>query len=238
MRFPGFRSNVIPLLALLILFAPAVPARADLSLGFSNGLTGWTTAGDSGTVTASGGQATIAESTFASETDLFLNFTVPTGAQSLQFTLNSVFADSTLAANNANGYLPDSFGASLLNPTTLASLVPTVDPTTDSFYTRDVVDGVTQGLAANGVTVSSLPGSLALISVDLSSLNLDGQTAEILFRLTGGTDPSSSSTVTLSDVNVLTQSTVTVPEPNSFILAVLGIVSWIGYRRFHMRPAA
>ncbi len=245
MRFPGFRSNVIPFLALLILFAPAVPARADLSLGFSNGLTGWnlpdngvTTQGDPGTVTLSGSQATITESVFASETDLTMNFTVPTGAQSLQFTLNSVFADSTLAANSANGYLPDSFGASLLNPSTLASLVPTVGPSTDSFYTRDVVDGVTQGTAASGVSVSTPSGSLALVTVDLSSLNLDGQTAEILFRLGGGTDHESSSTVTLSDVNVLTQSTVPVPEPNTFIMAMIGVVSWIGYRLSQMRSAA
>ncbi len=232
MRFRRFRSNVIPFLALLILFAPAVPARADLSLGFSNGLTGWTAAGDSGTVTATGGQATLAESTFAAETDLYMNFTVPTSATFLQFTLVSVAPDSTLA----DGYFPDAFGASLLNPNTLLPLVPTVNPTTDSFYTRDVVAGVTQGQAATGVTVSNPPGVLGLISLDVSSLT--GQTAEILFRLTGGTDPYSSTTVTLSDVNVLTQSTIVVPEPNSFITAALGIVSWIGYRRLHMRSAA
>jgi len=207
-----------------------LPARAGQILGFPNGLTGWSTAGDSGTVTASGGLATIAESTFALETDLFVSFTVPTGAQSLQFTLNSVFADSTVADNNANGYLPDAFGASLLNPNTLASLVPTVDPTTDSFYTRDVVDGVTQGLAANGVTVSSPPGSLALISVDLSSLGLDGQTAQVFFRLIGGTDPSSSSTVTLSNVIVNTAGSA-VPEPGTFMLASLAILCCVGYGR-------
>ncbi len=223
MLFRHVRLNIIPIFVLFMLFPPSISARAGTILGFPNGLSGWSTAGDAGTVTASGGQATITESTFASETDLFLNFTVPTGAQSLQFTLNSVFADSTVADNNANGYLPDAFGASLLNPNTLASLVPTVDPTTDSFYTRDVVDGVTQGSAANGVTVSTPPGSLALISLDLSSLNLDGQSAEILFRLIGGTDPLSSSTVTISNVIVNTAGPA-VPEPSSIISGLTGML--------------
>jgi len=212
---------------MLTLLTIGLPARAGQVLGFPNGLSGWSTAGDAGTVTASGGLATITESTFASETDLFLNFTVPTGTQSLQFTLSSVFADSTVANNNANGYAPDAFGASLLNPNTLAPLVPTVDPTTDSFYTRDVVDGVTQGLAANGVTVSSSLGSLALISVDLSSLNLDGQTAEVFFHLIGGTDPSSSSTVTISNVIVNTAGSA-VPEPASIICGLTGILFLAG----------
>ena len=101
--------------------------------------------GDSGTVSAAGGLATVAESQFAIETDLFLSFTVPTGASSLQFSLNSVSADSTVADNTANGYTPDSFGVSLLDPNTGMSLVQTVNMTTDSFYTRDIVDGVTRG---------------------------------------------------------------------------------------------
>ena len=233
---------ILSLLALCVLVA-GTPARGDLVLGFPNGLTGWTTPdsspnpamGDPGTVTASGGQATIAESTFASETDLFLTFTVPSGVQSLQFTLNSVSPDSTVDNNNANGYLPDSFGASLLNPSTLASLVPTTDPTTDSFYTLDVVGGVTQGQAADGVTVSGGAGVLAVVSVDLSSLNLTGQTAEILFRLVGGTDPASSSTVTLSDVTVIGASSV--PEPGTFILGVLGVLCVSGYQWRNRRTA-
>lgn len=215
------------------LVASGSSARGDLVLGFPNGLTGWSTAGDAGTVSSSGGLATISESAFATETDLFLNFTVPTGAQSLQFTLVSVFADSTQAENEANGYLPDAFGASLLNPNTLSSLVPTVDQTTDSFYIRDVVDGVTQGQAASGVTVSSLAGTLGVISVDLSSLALDGQTAQILFRLSGGTDPDSSSTVTLSDVKVIA-GTSAVPEPASIITGLTGmliVAGIVGMRR-------
>jgi len=211
-------------------------ARADLSLGFSNGLTGWnlpdngvTTQGDPGTVTLSGSQAIITESVFAAETDLTRTFTIPTAATFLQFTLVSVAPDSTLADNLANRYFPDAFGASLLNPNTLLPLVPTVNPTTDSFYTRDVVDGVTQGQAASGVTALSAAGALAVVSVDISSLGLAGQPAEVLFRLTGGTDPSSSTTVTLSDVTVT--GAIAVPEPSTFLLACLGMVCLASGRR-------
>jgi hypothetical protein len=221
------RSSILPVLFVLGVFLAAAPVRADTVLGFPNGLAGWSTAGDSGTVTAAGGLATIAESTFASETDLFLTFTIPSGAERLQFTLNSVAPDSTVENNTNNGYLPDAFGASLLNPTTLVSLVPTVDPTTDSFYTRDVVEGVTQGQAAPGVTVTSPPGVLNVISVDLSSLNLAGQDAEILFRLVGGTDPDSSSTVTIS--NVILTGGAAIPEPGTLVLVVLGGLLSGGY---------
>ena len=112
-------------------------------------------------MTASGGLATITESTFASETDLYLNFTVPSGTQSLQFTLNSVFADSTLANNNANGYLPDAFGASLLNPE-YAGLARANGRSDNRLFLHKGHSGgaFTRELAANGVTVSSSPGSL------------------------------------------------------------------------------
>jgi hypothetical protein len=227
MQCRRYRCTALATLAVLGLSLAGSSARADQILGFPNGLVGWNTAGDSGTVTAAGGLATIAESNLAAETDLFLAFTIPSGAQSLQFTLNSVAPDSTVANNNANGYLPDAFGASLLNPSTLASLVPTVDVTTDSFYTRDVVDGVTQGQAAMGVTVTSPPGILALVSVDLSALNLGGQSAEILFRLAGGTDPASASTLTLSNVTLIGGAAV--PEPGTLVLGVLGGLISGGY---------
>jgi hypothetical protein len=235
MRCLRCRYGFIVTLAVLVLTMAGSTARADQVLGFPNGLTGWSTAGDSGTVTAAGGLANIAESTFAAETDLFLIFNVPSGAKSLQFTLNSVAPDSTVAENNANGYLPDAFGASLLNPSTGASLVPTVDPSTDSFYTRDVVDGVAQGQSATGVTVTTPPGVLSLVSVDLSSLNLGGQSAEILFRLVGGTDPASSSTVTLSNVIVIGGAAV--PEPGTFVLGLLGCLFSGGYCWWYRRRA-
>ena len=225
MRCRNASIRSVPFIALLSLFTAGSSARGDLVLGFPNGLVGWnlpdngfTTPGDPGTVTASGGTATIAESVFASETDLTMAFTVPTGARTLRFTLVSVSPDSTLAGNAANGYFPDAFGASLLDPNTGLPLVATVGGS-DSFYTRDVVDGVTQGLAATGAGVSPLSGMPALVSLDLSSL-LAGQQAEILFRLIGGTDPLSSSTVTLSDVDVITASGV--PEPSTLLLGGLG----------------
>jgi hypothetical protein len=227
MRLRKRLSTVIHSSVLAALFALAPQARADLILGFPNGLTGWNTAGDANTVTASGGQATITESFFASETDLFINFTVPTGAQSVQFTLVSVAPDSTLADNQANGYTPDSFGASLLNPNTLMSLVPTVDQNTDSFYIRDVVDGVTQGQAAMGVTASPLSGTPTVIALDISSLGLAGQSAQVLFRLIGGTDPNSTSTVTLSNVEVIGGTAV--PEPSALVLASLGFLCCAGF---------
>jgi hypothetical protein len=229
MRSRGLLTLCVPLSALLCLFSAGSACGGELILGFPNGLAGWSTSGDSGTVTASNGQATLAESVFTAETDLFLSFSVPTGAQSLQFTLVSLLADSSLDANNANGYLPDAFGASVLDPNHPGtSLVPTVNSTTDSFYIRDVVDGVTQGQAASEVTVSPVSGTPALISVDISPLTA-GQQAEILFRLIGGTDPSSSSTVTLSDVKVVTSAGPSVPEPSSFILAGLGLLGGLSY---------
>jgi hypothetical protein len=222
----------IPVFALLSLVAAVSPARADLTpLGFSNGLAGWnlpdnglTTQGDIGTVTSTGTTTTIAESTFASETDLTRTFIVPTGAQALQFTLVMSSPDSTAAS----GITPDAFGASLLDPNTGLPLSAIVGGS-DSFYTLDVVGGVTQGQAASGVSVSPLSGAPALISLDISPL-LAGQQAEILFRLIGGGDPLSSSTVTLSDINVIAASGPSlIPEPSSFFLGGLGVLGWLGY---------
>jgi hypothetical protein len=211
------------------LSAVGFPARADMNLSFDSSLTGWTSS-DASLVSASNGQATITESSSSMETDLYQTFTVPSGAQSLQFTLVSIFADSPPAIPR------DAFGASLLDPitgTTLVSTVPT-DPTSDSFYTRDVVqDVVTPSLAA-GVSESPVPGTQELVvSLDISSLAA-GQQAEILFRLIGG-DDLSSSTVTLSDVGVLTSPTQAVPEPSTFFVAGLGILGWLGYA---LRPRA
>jgi hypothetical protein len=115
-----------------------------------------------------------------------------------------------------------------LNPTTLGSLVPTVYP--DSFNTRDVVTDLVTPVLATGVSESSVPVALARVAVDISSLAA-GQPAEILFRLIAGTDPSSLSTVTLSDVDVITTALgpSVVPEPSTCFLAGLGILGWLGY---------
>jgi len=132
----------------------------------------------------------------------------------------------------ANGYLPDAFGASLLNPNTLAPLVQTVS-SSDSYYIRDIVDGVAQGQAATGVSVTPVSGLPTRISVDISSLQA-GQHAEVLFRLIGGTDPSSSSTVTLSDVNVIAAG-VAVPEPSTrdICLLITGLVGAVMVLKRH-----
>jgi hypothetical protein len=91
-----------------------------------------------------------------------------------------------------------------------------------------VVEGVTQGQAASGVTVTPASGTPAVVSVDISSL-LAGQPAEILFRLIGGGDSLSSSTVTISDVIVRTGASPAVPEPGAFLLASLGFLGGFGY---------
>jgi hypothetical protein len=234
MRSGKIRLFVAALLALLFSLAVVAPSRADVVLGFPNGLTGWSIYGDppgmagsTGTVTASGGLATIFESTFVSETDLYMSFTVPTGAHSLQFTLNSISPDS----GYENGVTPDSFGASFgvitpdptgVNPPVVTSLVPTVDSTTDSFYTMDVVTNPNPALTAPGVTVTSLAGTLGVISVDLSGLGLDGQSAGVLFRLIGGTNGLNSSTVTVSNVEIITGSAV--PEPTSIVTGLTAVV--------------
>src|SRR4051794_182666 len=57
----------------------ATVARADVVLGFPNGLQGWV-ATIPNLVTASNGKATIGESAIFSETDLYLNFRMPAGA--------------------------------------------------------------------------------------------------------------------------------------------------------------
>ena len=240
MRLCRSRPFVIALFALLVPLGMDSTARADLVLGFPNGLTGWSTPndgsafGDPGTVTSSGGLTTIGESAFASETDIFITFVVPTGASSLQFTLNSVFADSTVANNQANNFPPDAFGASLIDPITGGSLVPTAtgDKTTDSYYIRDIVDtggGAIPAGVFNTQIVAESPsdGTLpVVVSLDLSSAGLDGQTAEVLFRLSGGDDQSTSS-VTISNVIVIAGGAV--PEPASIVLACTALVIVAGF---------
>jgi hypothetical protein len=219
-----------------------------LSLGFTSGLAGWTTPddnpflGDPGTVTSSGMQATLNESTSAFETDLIITFTVPTGASELLFNLVSFVPNSTVPNSDAgSGYAPAAFGASLLDPNTGLPLVPTViDPTdglshTDSFYTRDLASPITAPGVASGASEStSVTGVFSQVSVDIPSI-LVGQQAEVLFRLLGSIVPpgetnSDDSSVTLSDVKIITnQGQVGVPEPSNFFMAGLGVLVWLGY---------
>ena len=232
MRFRKIRPFVFALFAFLVPLAMVGPARADLVLGFPNndlsgppGTSGWSTAGDGAVTPIGGGQVTITESSSAFlETDLYLVFTMPTGATSLQFTINSVFADSSVANNEMGGFFPDGFGASLLDPNTLNPLVPPDDPSTDSFYTTDIVQGV------------NVP--LGVVSVSLAGANLDNQSVEILFKLIGGTDPDSTSSVTISNVIVIAGGAV--PEPSSIVTGLTAVVIMAGAqgKRARRRAAA
>ena len=86
------------------------------------------------------------------------------------------------------------------------------------------------------MTVAGGSGVLAVVSVNLTSLSLTGQNAEILFRLVGGTDPASSSSVTLSNVTVVGASSV--PEPGTLIMGVLGVLCLSAYHWRSRRRAS
>jgi hypothetical protein len=220
MRKVGPRSILAPLALAVALLGVGAPAEAGFLVNgdFSQGLTGWTTT-PADSVSVVNQVAILSESTTATEVDLFQDFTIPTGATTLTFTLASLTTEPASSSN-----FPDAFGASLLKPTTLESLVPTVNTSTDSFYTRDLVDGVTQGLAAPGVTLSPSPTSLPLnFTVDVSSLG--GKDTRILFRLIGGGD-SFAATVGVTNVSV---TGAIVPEPGSLVLLCSGFVTLVAY---------
>jgi hypothetical protein len=238
MKISKIKPSFLPLFVVLIPLAMGSPARADIVLGFPNGLTGWMTPdnninyGDPGTVTSSGGLTTLAQSLF--ETDLSINFTIPTGAQSLQFTFNSAFPDSP----PTSGVAPDAFNVALLDPTGTFSLVATVPPS-DSFYARDITEGLPNEMYTGDVTLSPLAGTLGVISLNLASQGLDGQDVQLLFRLISGTDPLSASTVTVSDVLIVTGAAV--PEPSSIIsglTACVGLAGAFGIRSRRRSRAA
>jgi hypothetical protein len=231
MRLRRKRSLVLGLFAVLIPLGMVCPARGDQVLGFPNGLTGWSTYGDLGSVTAGGGLATINDMTSTYETDLYMSFTVPNGgAQSLQFTINFVSADSSYGGSGipffeaAFGVItPDMSGNN--NPPAVAPLVPTVvldGQTTDSFYELDVVTNPNSNSVstAPGVTAPSWQVILGQVSVYLPS-TLDGQSAGILFRLNGGTGGDTGSSVTISNVEIVPASAV--PEPSSIISGLTAV---------------
>lgn len=207
------RLSILSILTLGFLTAIA-PARGDQIIdgNFSNGLSGWSVS-DPSLVAVVNNQAVISESAIANEVDLYQVFTIPTGgAASLTFTLDNLTGDA--------GNPVAAFGASLIDPILSNSLLPTVDMTTDSFYTQDVGSS---GLAASGVTLSPVLGSLPLsITVDTSSLAA-GTQAEILFRLISGQNlidnGSTNATATLENVFLTTSSApVAVPEPSAAFL--------------------
>jgi hypothetical protein len=241
MRLQKIQPFLLALFAFLIPLAIVSPVRADLVLGFPNGLSGWSTYGDSGSVTASGGLATITDKTGTSETDLYINFTIPTGgAQSLQFTINSVSADSS-SGGTGNPFFGASFG--VIDPTqtppTVSPLVPTVDQFTDSFLTMDVVTNPNPPLTTPMIVTVSYPaGVFAQVSLELPSNLAAGQSAGVLFRLNGGMDGDTGSSVTISNVLIVTGAAV--PEPSSIIpgLSAVFIVAGVLGTRSRRRAGA
>lgn len=183
----------------------------------------------------SNGVATISQTSdfTVSEIDLFQVFTVPTAAQSLQFTLNN----SALDTSGLNP--PPGFGVSLLDPTTGKALasVPTVSATTDSYYTQDLTTGIAS--PASGVTVSTVSNLTTISENDLSGLTAGSQ-AEILFRLIEGGDLSAN--VSISNVELLSGSgnpggggNPGVPEPGTLGMLLVGTTGLVWLKRWRLR---
>ncbi len=237
MKSPARQTALLPILVAVAL--SAVPSMAHggallINGDFGSGLTGWAVSGDN-TVTVSGGVATITESPTASEVDLFQTFDFKSSYTKLSFQITGLSADSAASS----GVTPDAFGAALLdnlgNP-----LVSTVTGTTDSFYIRDLVTGFPAAQVAPGVTVSSNGNFPITVTIDTSSVG-DVSNAELLFRVIGGTDPASTSSVSLDDVTLNPTGGggpggSAVPEPGSIMLftfAALGLAgrAWRMSRR-------
>jgi hypothetical protein len=219
----------LAVVAVVALAMSSSVARAAMELGFSGGLSGWTVSVPNG-ATVTGGTATMYESPTA-ETDLYKVFTLPVGATTLSFTLQAILPDPS-------GFNPpDFFNAALLKPVGGPSLVWTTDPlSSDSYYIRDVSNGLPAGTAAKGVTVVPDPTPLdqplpITVKLDLSGWSsLAGKDVEVLFRLSG-TAPDSQSKISISDVTIDgTGSGGPVPEPGSLVqffgLFGLAAVGW------------
>lgn len=249
-------QNALSWIAVATALTAAHPAIAAVIVNgdFSNGLNGWSVAANPDTVSIAGGHATINETgetvvnvstgiATASqsgdfsvlEIDLYQVFTVPTAPQTLQFTLNNLTPD-TSGLNP-----PPGFGASLLDPTSKAALVSTVNGTTDSYFTQDPTTGIAS--YTSDVTVSTDPlSNLTRISEDISGLTVGSQ-AEILFRLIEGGDLST--TASISNVELFAGPSnpggsgnpnqgggnPVVPEPSSMLLFGLGMAGMAIYGR-------
>jgi len=167
----------------------------------------------------SGGQAYIQDNgQFAVTTSLYQNFQLPANLPanaSLSFVLNIVSTDDS-------SIQPPGFGAALLDPVTGLSLVPTVSAS-DSFYTRDLLDGNT-GLIPSGVTetwvnpaqapavlTTGVPGKDTptpataqgqqfIVTLAIPSA-LAGQNAEILFQVVSNGDGLAKASIAAVAVN-------------------------------------
>ncbi len=192
-------------------------AGPAMNLDFSQGLTGWTVS-DPSYVTVTNGQATISESATASEVDLYQDFTVPTDSQTISVDLVGVTTDPA-------DLIPAALGISLLDATTLEPVVSTVDIFTDSYYIRDLVDGVTQGEAATNVNLVPSPTAFPLtISVD--STALQGQDVRFLFRVLGSDSEVANASATIDNIVISPNSGGggTVPEPGMIVIWMVGII--------------
>jgi hypothetical protein len=196
---------------LLLLFATQAP---KLSAGFlqngdfSQGATGWTIVGD---VDFAGEQARLSESTTLTATVLSQQFTIEQGTSWLEIELKALITEPVSFVN-----FPDVLTFSLLDPSTFGSLVDVV-PTSTNFYVRDLVDTVTVGEGANGVTVSgtSLPFTIRL---DLTSLTATQSIDALLqFELVGGGDAFDAS-YTIDNILLSPSSPSVVPEPGSMAI--------------------
>ncbi len=184
---------------------------------FTSGSTGWTLS-DPTFLSFTGGQAVISESIFDFEVLFSQQFFLPTNSTILSFDILALTTEADA------GFLPDAFNASLLDPNTLLPLVPTADVSTDAFYTRDLVDGVVQGIPATGVTFSPAATSLPLtVVLDVSSLS--SQDVLLQFKLVGGGADFLSS-VTLDNVRI-----TAVPEPSCWLLLATALGIWTAKRR-------
>ncbi|MGA2035683.1 MAG: MBG domain-containing protein, partial [Thermoguttaceae bacterium] len=158
----------------------------------ADGLAGWTVS-NSTLVHANGqNEVLLQEGATDVETDLSQDFVVPQGMAVLTFSIDATTFDSQFQ----NGETPDAFGVSLLDPASGQSLVPTVDGSTDSYYTQDLESGVAQGLAATGVSVSAGTTS-GTLQVTLDTSALGGDEARLVFRVIAGSAPESLASITL-----------------------------------------
>jgi hypothetical protein len=217
--------------ALICLLSCWSSARANFLVNgdFSNGLGGWTASSPSLVTLNAAHQVVLHESATATVT-LFQDFTLPTGARLLTFTLVG-----TTVETGGSGIIPDAFNVSLLNPTTQVSLVPTVNATTDAYYIRDLVQGAPTANGAPGVTVSDLGGGAMRIDLDISAMG--GHDGRLLFRLIGG-GVNTTDTVTLADVQVDGNSGVgAVPAPGGLLLTCSGLFTFAAYGWKHRRSS-
>jgi hypothetical protein len=184
-----------------------LPAGVLVNGDFSQGATGWTVVGD---VDFTGDQAKLLEST--TTTVLSQEFTISQGTSWLEIELRALTTEPVGVFN----FMPDFLTFSLLNPSSLDSLVDVVPSTSTNFYIRDLVDTFVAGESARGVTISgaSLPFTIRL---DLSSLTATQSVDALLqFELVGGGDFNDAS-YTIDNI-LLSSSPSVVPEPGSMAI--------------------